>query len=92
MAKEKNNTWFVLGLLGQMGYIIAVPLVFLALLGRFIDKRYDTSPWFLIAGMFLALIISTFWVYKKTAEIMKEATKDHENMKIQEHKNNKAQQ
>lgn len=62
-------------LLGQLGYVIAVPLVILALFGRFIDKKYDTSPWFLIVGMFLALIISTFWVYKKTMEIMKDATK-----------------
>lgn len=77
MVKEKNNTWFVLGLLGQLGYVIAVPLVILALLGRFIDKRYDTSPWFLIIGMFLALVISSIWVYKRTAEIMKKTTDEN---------------
>ncbi len=72
----KSNLWQALSLLGQLGYVIAIPLVILALIGRYIDKKYDASPWFLIAGMFLALIISTFWVYKKTAEIMKEATDD----------------
>lgn len=75
---KKSNLWQALSLLGQLGYVIAIPLVILAMIGRFIDNRYHTSPWFLIAGMFLALIISTFWVYKKTAEIMKEATKDND--------------
>lgn len=74
--KEKSTLWQALSLLGQLGYVIAIPLVILALGGRFIDKKYGTSPWFLIAGMFLALVISTFWVYKKTAEIMKDATED----------------
>ena len=74
--KGKSDIWFALGLLGQLGYIIAIPLVILALLGRFIDKKYGTPPWFLIAGMFFALVISTFWVYKKTLIIMKDATEN----------------
>lgn len=79
MKKGTSNLWQALSLLGQLGYVIAVPLVILALGGRFIDKKYGTSPWFLIVGMFLALVISTFWVYKKTAEIMSDATKDDNN-------------
>lgn len=74
--KQKSNWWQALSLLGQLGYVIAIPLVLLALLGRFLDKKYSCSPWFLIAGMFLALVISTVWVYKKTMQIMGEATKD----------------
>jgi len=74
--KEKSDTWFALELLGQLGYIIAIPLVILALAGRFFDKKYNTSPWFLIAGMFFALIISTVWVYKKTLMIMNDATEN----------------
>jgi len=87
--KEKSNLWQALSLLGQLGYVIAVPLVILALGGRFIDKKYGTSPWFLIVGMFFALIISTFWVYKKTAEIMSEATEEHKNIKTQKQENDK---
>lgn len=73
----KSNLWQALSLLGQLGYVIAIPLVILAMIGRFIDNKYHTSPWFLIAGMFLALIISTFWVYKKTMEIMKNTTDEN---------------
>ncbi|MFA5133643.1 MAG: AtpZ/AtpI family protein [Patescibacteria group bacterium] len=76
MAEEKSNWRQALSLLGQLGYVIAIPLVILALTGRFLDKKFHTSPWLLIIGMFLALVISTFWVYKKTAEIMKDATEN----------------
>ena len=69
--KEKSNWLHALSLLGQLGYIIAIPLVTLALGGRFLDKRYNTSPLLLIIGMFLALVMSTAWIYKKTMEIMK---------------------
>jgi len=74
--KQKSNWWQALSLLGQLGYVIAIPLVLLALLGRFLDKQYNSSPWFLIAAMFLSLAISTTWVYRKTMQIMGEATKE----------------
>lgn len=77
MKKEKSNLWQALSLLGQLGYVIAIPLVILAIAGRFIDKKYDASPWFLIAGMLLALVISTLWVFRKTTEIMKNSTDEH---------------
>jgi len=83
---EKSNWRQALSLLGQLGYVIAIPLVILALAGRFIDKKYGTSPWFLIAGMFLALIISTFWVYRKTAEIMNNAAEENKKTENQDKK------
>lgn len=79
MNDKKSNLWQALSLLGQLGYVIAIPLVILAIVGRFLDKKFHTSPWLLIVGMFLALITSTFWVLKKTTEIMKEATKEDKN-------------
>lgn len=74
--KKSGGWWGALSLLGQLGYVIALPLAVFALAGRILDKKYHTSPWLLLAGMLLALIISMFWVYKKTAEIMKIATEE----------------
>lgn len=71
-TKEKNNTWSVLSLAWQLGYTIAAPLVVLALLGRLLDKRFGTSPWFLLAGIILSIILSTIAIYFKTAKILKE--------------------
>ncbi|MEW6611039.1 MAG: AtpZ/AtpI family protein [Patescibacteria group bacterium] len=71
---EKNGSsalWLVLSLAWNLGYIIAVPLVVFALLGRFLDKRYGTSPLALLAGIFISLVVSTVGVYRKTKEITK---------------------
>lgn len=82
--KEKSQVWFALSLAWQLGYSIAIPLVALALLGRFLDKKFGTSPWLLLVGIFLSLIVSTFAVYFRTMKILKET--DLENKKTPETK------
>lgn len=69
---KKNQTWSALSLAWQLGYSIAIPLVALALVGRILDKKFSTSPWFLLTGIFLSLIVSTFAVYYKTVKILGE--------------------
>ena len=70
--EEKNQVWSALSLAWQLGYTIAIPLVVLALVGRLLDKRFGTSPWLLLTGIFLSLIVSTFAVYYKTVKILGE--------------------
>ena len=70
--EEKNQLWSAISLAWQLGYTIAIPLVVLALVGRILDKRFGTSPWLLLVGIFLSIIISTFAVYFKTVKILKE--------------------
>ncbi len=64
-----------LNLAWELGYLIALPIVFFALLGRFLDKKFDTSPWLLLVGIFLALLVSGFAVARKALDIMKEEEK-----------------
>ena len=68
--KKNQETWSALSLAWQLGYTIAIPLIVLALVGRFLDKRFGTSPWLLLVGIFLSIIISTFSVYYKTVKIL----------------------
>lgn len=49
----------------EMGYTIAIPLVAFALLGRFADKYFDSSPLFLLIGMLLAIAASTVILMRK---------------------------
>ena len=70
--KDASLVWKTLGLLGHLGFLIAVPLVIFGLLGRFLDKRFDTSPWLLLTGLFISLIISSIAVMIKTLQIVKE--------------------
>ena len=79
MAEKDGGLWFTLKLLGDLGFIIAIPLVVLGLLGRFLDKKFNSSPWLLLAGLFISLVISSIYIYKKTLELtkqMEEASKD----------------
>lgn len=67
--KENNGLWQALGLAWQLGYMIAVPIVLLALIGRLLDKLWNTSPWMLLIGIFLSLITSTTLIYIRTMRI-----------------------
>jgi len=67
----KNSTWSALSLAWELGYTIAVPLVVLALGGRLLDRKFDTSPWLLLVGIFLSLIVSSWLVYLKMVKIIK---------------------
>ncbi|OGI27128.1 MAG: hypothetical protein A2359_02615 [Candidatus Moranbacteria bacterium RIFOXYB1_FULL_43_19] len=68
---RKNEKQFsALGLAWNLGYTIAVPIVVLALLGRFLDKKLGTSPFLLLLGVLLSIAISSWAVYKKTLDII----------------------
>ena len=49
----------------EIGWTIALPLVGLALLGRWADKVFQASPIFLLTGTLLAITISTIIVVNK---------------------------
>lgn len=55
----------------EVGIAIAVPAVAFALGGRWLDKRFETSPLFLGLGLFLAFCLSTVIVLKKGRDIAK---------------------
>ena len=61
-----------LGMAWDLGWIIALPLVLLALGGRVLDNKLGTSPLFLIAGLLLSLVVSSLLVYRKIKEISKD--------------------
>lgn len=46
----------------QIGITMSVPV----LIGVWLDKRYETGPWLMLAGIFLGFI-SMFWTIYKTA-------------------------
>jgi ATP synthase protein I len=69
-SSRKNETWSALRLAWQLGYTIAIPVVVLALAGRYLDKKLGTSPWFLLGGVLLSIIASSYAIYKKTLDII----------------------
>jgi hypothetical protein len=58
-------------MMGELGYIIALPLVVFLLVGRYIDQQLQTKIFFTLFGMFLALALSTYIIYKKVINLSK---------------------
>lgn len=65
----------IVSLAWELGYIIAVPLAVFAVFGRFLDKKYETSPIFLLCGIILSITVSGILVFKKTKKILEDSTK-----------------
>ena len=74
MDKEKktepNEPWSVLRMAWDLGFIIAIPLVVFALIGRFLDNKLGTSPFLLLLGVLLSIALSSWLVYKKTKSFL----------------------
>ena len=56
----------------ELGFTIAIPLVLFAVGGRWIDRRYDTSPWGLLGGVVLSIILTSILLVRKFAAIVKD--------------------
>jgi len=67
---KPDKSWSAVSLAWELGYTITIPLVALALLGRFLDKKMETSPWIFLGGILLAVIVSSCLVYRKTKKII----------------------
>lgn len=60
-AKKKRRTdgaWYYLGLVGQIGYVIALPIAGGAIFGSYIDKQYGWYPKGTISGIVTGLAVS----------------------------------
>ncbi|MFA4942249.1 MAG: AtpZ/AtpI family protein [Patescibacteria group bacterium] len=78
MEKKKldKNYWVEpVKIFTRLSAWIAFPVVFGALLGKWLDRRYDSSPrWFLIV-IGLSFVISITGLIKNTLEETKKITK-----------------
>lgn len=72
--REKNKTvWFGLGMMGMVGWSVAVPSLLGAGLGLWLDKKYpETFSWTLtclLVGLVTGSIIAWYWVAKEDKEM-----------------------
>jgi ATP synthase protein I len=50
--------------MGQLGFIIAIPIVLGAILGSFLDGKFHTSPILLLIGLLLGLTSGIYGAYR----------------------------
>lgn len=75
----KKTLFFAFGLIGQIGFATAIPLVVFGLLGRYLDKQLGTSPYLTVAGFIAATPIVYFTIRKIVKDAMKEFEKLNNN-------------
>ncbi len=66
--KIKNLNLVSLAL--ELGFLIAIPIVGLALLGRFADRYFNTSPYLLLAGILVSFFFSVVLMYRKVKDVI----------------------
>jgi hypothetical protein len=72
VAQMKQITFMkAFGIATEFGFIVAVPLVSLGFLGKYLDQRLDTKA-FLLLGILLALTSSTLWLYKRIKSLLQD--------------------
>ena len=72
--KEKSGPtpWsLALRITSDFGVTIAVPAVLFSWIGKQLDMRYQTKPWFIILGLAVALTLSGFSIYRKAKKYAK---------------------
>lgn len=70
--KEKTQVFSALSLAWQLGYTIVIPLVVFALLGRLLDKQFNSSPLLFILGIVLAVLVTSIWLVAKLKQFTQE--------------------
>lgn len=65
--KPTSRDYQILGLkiVGDFGASIAIPVVAFVLIGQYIDKKYNTGPWYTILGFILSACVSVKIIHRK---------------------------
>jgi len=72
MDDKDIKKWKLVNLAMEMGFVIALPLVALGLLGKWLDNKYHhTTPWITLIGILLAIVTTTIWLTRRIKELIK---------------------
>ncbi|MCF7834404.1 MAG: AtpZ/AtpI family protein [Candidatus Pacebacteria bacterium] len=80
MKEEKNNTkngWWqpAVKIFTEISSWIVTPLIVGLFLGKYLDTKYDTKPWFFLGMVGLSFAISCFGIVKATLKHIKKMEK-----------------
>lgn len=69
---QRRALWQALSLAWELGYLIVVPLLLFGLGGRWLDHILGTSPWLFLGGMAMAVAMTTVFLVRKFAKIIRD--------------------
>lgn len=59
-----------------LGWFVAIMIVLGALVGRWLDRKWETSPWLLLTGILAGSFLAFYGLYQMLAPAMKMKGKD----------------
>lgn len=71
----KLHTLLGLRIAGDFGVTLAAPVVIFVLIGKWLDGKYDSSPWLTILAFILAAVVSAISINRKAKRYGKEYEK-----------------
>lgn len=75
----KQEMLMAFGKYGSLGFQVAVSTVLGGFLGRFLDEKLDTEPWFLVGGILLFFMAGLWPAYR----MLMQDTKNSEFQRLQ---------
>lgn len=79
---KKNNIWYAVGMGTQLGFLIAMPIVICLIIGVAIDKKFHTTPLYILIFLALGVILTIADVYKVILPFLeKRSSKNKEDKK-----------
>jgi len=64
------------GMIGQIGFVVAVPMVGLGLFGRYLDNQFTTKPYLFLLCLLIATLIAFFSVKLIVQKLIEEMNKN----------------
>lgn len=67
---------------GRMSGWVAGPVVLALVLGKWLDRKYDTAPYLFIAIIGLGFFISLFGIFRESRRYLKQAALKEAELKV----------
>jgi F0F1-type ATP synthase assembly protein I len=77
MTNEVKSPWWKPGLIifTKVSASIAIPIILALFVGKYLDKKYNSSPWIFLGLTFIAFIISIFAIWKNVRDYIDDLEK-----------------
>jgi len=77
MEKKNDKLWWkpAIVIFGNVSSWIIGPIILALIIGKYLDKKYDSDPWFFLGLTGVAFFISIFGIVKILKKYLKEIEK-----------------
>jgi F0F1-type ATP synthase assembly protein I len=82
-SKQAKEAWWMapVQMFLRISGWVAVPLILSLFLGKWLDKKYGTAPWLLIATSAIAFIFSMYGIIRNAKQEFKKIEEESKNKK-----------